>query len=178
MINLRMILMVVSCGLIAGACAGDPGTVETGVDPSQDFSTYQSFTWAQNPPAKTSGQYAPDDAAIERMTAAVKSSFEKKGYTFVEDRSAADFTVSYTVGARDVSEVQTYFPFHRYGRPGLDVDQYTTGSFSVDVFDMARNKHVWHAVASKVLSEEEKQASPENFDRVLDTITAEFPRRR
>lgn len=181
MINLRMNLLVVTFGLFAGACAGGGGNVETGFDPDQDFSTYQSFAWAQQPPMRASGQYGPDEAAAELMTAAVKSSFEKKGYRFVDEKEAADFSVSFTVGARDSMEVQTYFPFHRYGRPGLDVESYTTGSLSVDVFDRKRNKHVWHAVGSKVLSDEEKQGVPRDdadYEKVLDQITAAFPRRR
>lgn len=125
-------------------CATTP-SVYSKSDPKQDFSSYKTFSWAQNPPMIKSGDYVIPPMAEAALTDAIKDTLVSKGYVLTSNESAADFAVSYTVGARDKFTVKSipatyysnydnwgwgynYFPGRRYGTLNDRYDPFIGGS--------------------------------------------------
>jgi len=100
------ILAVVSFALIV-ACSP---VVYSDADPSADFSQLETFTWASDPPLIKSGDSPISPLTERNMTTAIRSALEAKGYRFVTTKTA-DFAVSFTMGAREKIELQSY-PVH------------------------------------------------------------------
>ena len=89
--------------------------------------------------------------------------------------------IGFTVGSRDQVKVDTYpSSFHTgYSRRGYyygynygtetRVRQYTEGQLAVDVFDVASKNPAFHGVASKKITDSDR----ENQQQTLNAITAE-----
>ena len=188
--------------LLIAACSMGPQVFHDR-DPSQDYSSYMSFTWAANPPLIKSGEYPVSSLVEKRMTAAIRTALENKGYSFSKSKSGADFLVSYTMGARDKIEVREYPDlFHdsyldwEWGRPYFgpgylpplsrgwpretrtEIDEFAQGTLSVDIFDLKRRSPVWHAQASKRLTQQDLNGqTTTDFTEAATTIIESFPTR-
>ena len=195
--NVVKLLSTILLTLTLAACASVPVKVDS--DPAQDFSSYSTFSWTGKSPMianKTDHSIPP--VAEDRMTAALKNTLEQKGYRFVEDASAADFAVSYTIGARDKIQLESYapryyggydnwtwgFPYYGYGynrfpmqyRSGVvEQKEYVRGSLAVDMFDVKRRSPVWHGYGSKRLSDEDLLRNASDADETMANMLAEFP---
>ena len=195
--NVVKLLSTILLTLTLAACASVPVKVDS--DPAQDFSSYSTFSWTGKSPMianKTDHSIPP--VAEDRMTAALKNTLEQKGYRYVEDASAADFAVSYTIGARDKVQLEGYAPRYyggydnwRWGFPhygyGYDVfpmqyrsavveqKEYVRGSLAVDVFDVKRKSPVWHGYGSKRLSDEDLLRNASDAGETMANMLAEFP---
>lgn len=172
MFGKRLFLAVLTLWLSACAPA-----VFTDTDPSFNFAPVRTFTWAQTPPIVTSGEYPVSPLTAAKMTTALKAEFERKGYRFVRSSRGADIAVSYTLGARDKIELRHYpstyvggisaWPwggryygsFYRSpfgsGLPQTREVEVTVGTLAVDAFDTRTRRPVWHAQASRRLTEAE-----------------------
>jgi len=115
--KIMLVLSVLALPALAG-CATTP-TVYSNSNSTQDFSSYKTFSWAKNPPAVISGDYAVTPMSEDRMTNSIKEAFIAKGYVFTEDEASADFSVFedeasadfsvfYTVGASDKLTIKNY----------------------------------------------------------------------
>lgn len=196
---LKHLAVLVLFGLALTACAP---AVYTDSDPNEDFSQLKTFTWAKNPPLIKTGDHPISPLTETRMTDALKAAFEAKGYQFVPS-GQADFAVSYTMGARDKIELRQYpapyvnsysswawggryygggyrAPYGAFGPPVTVSEPVTVteGTLSVDAFDVRSQRPIWHAQASKRLSNAELAgASPERLSEAATTILKEFPSR-
>ena len=179
------------------SCASTPVKVDS--DPAQDFSKYTTFSWTgESPMAASKTDYDISSLAESRMTGALKATLEGKGYKFVSDASAADFVVSYTIGARDKTQLESYapryyggynnwtwgFPYHTYGYNRFPVQyrsaiveqkDYVRGSLAVDAFDVNKTNPVWHGYGSKRLSDEDLMKNASDAGQTMATLLADFP---
>ena len=183
-----MVALVSGCG----------SSVYTDSDPSFNFATVRTFTWAKNPPLVTSGDYPISPLTSAKMTTALKAEFERKGYRFTNSARNADFAVSYTLGARDKIELRQYpttyvgslnsWPwgarYYGYGYVspfGTSVTQtreveVTIGTLSVDAFDTRTRRPVWHAQTSKRLSEAELSGTSDALLlEAATSVLSQFP---
>lgn len=187
----RLILPFISAFLIS--CASTP-KVYTDFDPKQDFSEYKTFSWVTNSPALVEGDYSVSALTKSRMTQAIKDKLVAMGYEFIENPKLADFTLIYTIGARDKIRINQY-PVHRryysghYSRTwggyyyryfdevdyGQVADDYVRGEIAIDIFDGKTRQGVWHASLSKRLTSKQLQSNGENAPLVIDALFAEFP---
>jgi hypothetical protein len=94
-----------------------------------------------------------------RMTSAIKGELIAKGYTFVKDQADADFSVLYTIGARDRLHISTY----------------TNGTIAVDMFDVTSKQPIWHAKWSKHLSRKQRQSIGKNAEQIAFLLLKHFP---
>ncbi len=189
----RTVSRVVLCStvlLIAG-CAGSPA-VFSDHDPQQDFSSYQTFGWFDvQPPAAINGG-ATEQAASQRVQAAVKQVLMAKGFTFATSSQDADFVVGFSVGTREKLDVESspysdrqwrwghqYHPFRYPIRASQNVDHliYTEGTLSIDVYDVARQSPVWHSHAAKRLSAKEISGGGQgdSIARAVAVLLTNFP---
>jgi len=189
------LLPAIALSVLLGACASSP-RVFTDFDPDQDFSDYRTFAWLTANPVTVVGDENISPLAQSRLMDATRSALQDKGFRFTQDRRNADFAVGMTVGARDKIDVQQvdvvdyYGPHWRWGYDYFGVashpggfthtetlaHDYTEGSLSIDIYDTSSKSPVWHANASKRLSQKELRGEGKNnLQQGVARLLAAFP---
>ncbi|MEL7281269.1 MAG: DUF4136 domain-containing protein [Pseudomonadota bacterium] len=184
--------------VLLGCLSACGPAVFTDTDPSFNFAQVRTFTWAENPPIITSGDYPVSPLAAAKMTTALKAEFERKGYRFVPSSRNADLAVAYTLGARDKIELRHYpstyvgsfgsWPwggrYYGFGYrspfgsnfPQTREVEVTIGTLAVDAFDTRTRRPVWHSEVSRRLSDAELAGASDAV--ILDAASAvltQFP---
>ena len=182
---------------LLSACASKP-VVYSDFDPRHDFSENQTFTWVHEPPMLQAGDHPVSALAETRMTAAIKGTLINKGYVFVHDKTEADLSVVYTMGARDKIEVVKhpsgyyrhrrdwgwgayYFPYFvhfpfSHERPNEEgFHRYTDGTIALDIFDTRSQQPIWHTKASKRLSRKDLDSDAKNAEEIAERMLRDFP---
>jgi hypothetical protein len=176
-------LTLAFCVLILSACS----TLRVGSDhdSTASFGTYKSFALMQRPHNGVSNPLVP-----VRVSDAIKADLLSKGFVQASDPSTADFTVDFTVGVHERTDVNTYpdpyaGPGWGWGRRGwwggsywgndVDVRQYREGTLSIDVFDAHSHRPVWHGWAKKELTRSDIENSTQTIQTAVDSILAKFP---
>jgi hypothetical protein len=161
-------------------------------DPQAPFASYNTFAWVTEQPlirpvagAVPGDARRPDPLLDPIIRDAVERNLRARGYEQLRDASAADVVLSFSVGARDRIEVDSYpvSAGYRYrgwggGVYATDVETYTEGVLAVDFFDRRTKRAIWHGWASKRLSSSptpEKRRATVN--EAADAILAKFPYR-
>ena len=185
------ILITLRTLTLSGCATGFKATHDH--DSEHDFFRYQTFAWISENPMKV-GQtaVAPNPLLQPRIMRAVEQSLTAKGYRQVEMPKSADFVVSFTIGSREKIKVDSYptmsmgystgYPGHwRWGAAyhccatDTRVREYTKGILAVDVFDVQQRRPVWHGVASKTISESDRENIGETVRAAVDAVLAGFP---
>ena len=184
-------------GLGLGACAST-FKADYDSDPSQDFSAYKTYGWiSEEPMIIGSTDRVPNPLLQPKIMAALESGLSMKGYTRIDDVEAADFAVSFTVGSREEIRVDSYpstyagygmggYPgwggsYYGYGYGGMgmatntQVRQTTKGMLGLDIFDVEGRKPVFHAVATKTISDSDRKKMDETIQAAVDAVLAAFP---
>src|SRR5689334_18474650 len=104
---MKLLLIIVAAGtLLVSGCAT---TLEahSDHDAQQNFSGYHTFAWLADQPMIAPPEEVARVSPLNRrrIEQAIENELAAKGFTKTLDRSAADFVVSYTVGARDRVDV-------------------------------------------------------------------------
>jgi hypothetical protein len=168
--------------LLAAGCE----TLQTGsdYDHAANFSGYHTFTIMQRP-----HRYVPNALIVQRTEDAIKSDLQSRGYVYVDDPAKADFTVDFTMGSQERTDVTSYpsawAAAGAWGGPGwwggpywgntVDVRQYQEGTLSVDVFDEKTRRPVWHGWAKKTLSQSDLEHSTEPINKAVAEVLKKFP---
>ncbi len=191
------ILNILSTVIVAAALSACSPVVYSDADPTKDFSSLRTFSWAQDPPLIKTGDHPISPLTSQNMATAIRAAFEAKGYRFVSS-GQADFAVSFTMGARDEIQLRSYpvsymdtYDNWGWGRPYYGVGyrppfgrtvfqteevEVTKGTLSVDAFDVIERRPIWHAQASKSLSDAELAgATATDLFEDAATIVADFP---
>ncbi len=172
--------------VLAAGCA----TIKVGsdYDRSASFANYHSFTLMNRARHGPGGVTNP--LVVQRAEDAIKDEMSRKGYQLTADPAAADFTVDFTIGAQERTDVNSYpDPYvgmgWGWGRRGwwggsywgdnLDVRQYREGTLSIDVFDAHSHRPVWHGWAKKELSQKDIERSEEPIRKAVASVLAQFP---
>ena len=198
---IKRLALTLIASLSLAACA-TTASFNSDYDPEQDFSGYKTFSWAGDDPMTVFGDLPIPATAEPKIERAIRAELESKGFTYVEDRTTADFAVSFTVGTRDeerVTQVPTSYYVNRtnwrWGRgyyPGLypgiytspstisETRTYTKGTLAIDIFDVERKSPVWHGAGVKTLGSAETSGggeglAPENLRAGVAKILVDFP---
>jgi hypothetical protein len=173
--------------LLSGCASTTKGTSD--YDPATNFAGYQTYAWISEHPmivgATAGRQLSP---LLEgRIMSAISDSLSSKGFRRADNPEQADFVIAFTVGARDEIQVTSYPSAYRgaWGRPGywgtgyygtdIDVRQYTEGRLSIDVFDRAEHRPVWHGWATKRITRKHEENPEPAIREVVSAILANFP---
>jgi Domain of unknown function (DUF4136) len=166
-------------------CACSTLRVGSDHDPGTNFSSYKTFTFMQRPHTGVSNPLVP-----VRVSDAIKADLLSKGYVQTTDPATADFTVDFTIGARERTDVDAYpDPYvgraWGWGAPGwwggpywgttVDVREYHEGTLSVDIFDARSHRPVWHGWAKKELSRSDMENSTQPIQNAVAAVLARFP---
>jgi hypothetical protein len=162
-------------------------------DPGNDFSKYQSFAWISKNPMKVGKGVNVANPLLEpRIMSALENALVAKGYKYVIQPTDADFVLSFTIGSREEISVSSYpsmsagygraYPGHwgwggAYYGVGTEtrVREYTEGMLAVDIFDVKERRPVWHGVATKRISESDREEIEATVKAAVDAILAGFP---
>lgn len=161
--------------LALAACTTTPH-VATDYDKSTQFSNFHKFALIMRPHPSM----ASSPLVEQRTYDAIRQELTAKGFTYVPDLVQADVAVDFSVGARDRLDVSSYPQFVGPLGPGswgnqVDVRQYREGTLSIDVFDLQRQRAVWHASAQKELSQDELEHSEGPIHEAVTAVLAKFP---
>lgn len=160
--------------LAVAACASTH--VSTDYDHAARFSTFHTFALMVRPHPGS-----PNPLVAQHTYDAIRDALVRKGFTCVADPEAADFTVDFTVGARDRLDVSPYpWPYAGAVRAGwwggqVDVRQYQEGMLAIDVFDAHSQKPVWHGSAKKEIVQSDVDHAEATIREVVTELFAAFP---
>ena len=162
-------------------------------DAANDFGKYESFAWISKNPMKVGKNVGAVNPLLQpRIMSALENALVAKGYKFAKMPKNADFVVSFTVGSREEIRVDSYptmsagygvaYPRH-WGWGGAyygvatetQVRQYTEGMLAVDIFDVKERRPVWHGVATKRISESDREDAEATIKAAVDAILTGFP---
>jgi len=191
MSNLRArltMMAVASLGL--GACAsGFQATYDH--DPAQDFGAYKTYAWiSEHPMIVGSTDRIPSPLLEARIMSAIEDGMSVRGFSKAADGAAADIALSFTVGSRQEVKIDSYpAAYGGYGYPrgwgwggpyyGMGTEttvrQYQKGMLALDVFDVAQHRPVFHAVATKSITDSDRKKLDETVRAAVDAILQGFP---
>lgn len=187
----KLLGVIVALTMLAGCASTFEASYDH--DSANDFSKYQSFAWISKNPMKVGQTVGAVNPLLEpRISSALEKALVAKGYKYVIEPKNADFVVSFTVGSREEIRVDSYpsmsagygmaYPGH-WGWGGMyygvgtetSVRQYTEGMLAVDIFDVIERRPVWHGVATKRISESDRDDAAATIQAAVDAILAGFP---
>jgi Domain of unknown function (DUF4136) len=166
-------------------CACSTLQVGSDHDPGTNFSSYRTFSLMQRSHTGVSDPLVP-----VRVSDAIKADLLSKGYVQATDPATADFTVDFTLGVRERTDVNAYpdpyaGPAWGWGVQGwwggpywgtsVDVRQYHEGTLSVDIFDAHSHRPVWHGWAKKELTRSDMENSTQSIRNAVASVLAQFP---
>lgn len=169
--------------LLLAACA----TMQTGSDqyPGAQFGAYATYAWiGDDPLIRPRDSQAPISAlTVRTIREAVESGLSAKSYRKVDSAAEADFVVSFTVGARDRIDAESYpvpyrgpWLWHWTGR-SVDVQVYREGTLSLDIFDGKSRQPVWHGWARKTITGADEADPGPAIRSAVGKILRRFPSR-
>ncbi|HET9863351.1 MAG TPA: DUF4136 domain-containing protein [Steroidobacteraceae bacterium] len=179
-------LLPLLCIALLTACATSI-RARSDYDSRNDFSRYQTFAWIAEDPLITPRGSAEQVSPLNRrrIVEAIESQLAGKGFHKADDPSGADFVLSFTVGARDRIDAQSYpVRFRGYWGWGgtylghdADVRTYREGTLAIDVFDARSNQPVWHGWATKRITDRDVENAAQLIPQAVAAILADFPPR-
>lgn len=187
MLNRALIAMTslaATLGLALIAGCSSSGGIDSTYDYNRevDFRGYKTYAFiSDNPMAVSQAQGAVNPMLQGRLMESIRIAMNSKGYNEVSDPETASMAIGFTVGSRDQIKVDTYpssfntgfsrrgyYYGYNYGTE-TRVRQYTEGQLAIDIFDVASHHPAFHGVASKKITDSDR----ENQQEVLNAIAAE-----
>ena len=156
-------------------------------DRSASFTTYHTFVVMQRQHSRVHNPLVATRAQDDIIQA-----LQDKGYRQVTDPANADFTVDFTIGSHERTQIQSYPTAYAsggwggwgwgpgwwgdpYWGPDVNVQQIQEGTLSIDVFDAHTHRPVWHGWAKKQLTNKDIEQSTQPIREAVDAILAQFP---
>jgi len=178
----RRLLGTMALAVMLAGCASLK--VGSDFDANANFSGYRTFSWM---PREHHGTSNP--LVGQRAHDAIEGELKRKGFNYMQDATAVDFVVDFTIGSHDRLDIQSYpAPYAGpwmwsyagwWGRPywgdEVDVRKYREGTLSVDVFDARSHKAVWHGWATKELSQADIDRSERPIRAAVAAVLERFP---
>ena len=191
--------LLAAIAILLGGCASGPPKPDVDYKPDYDFSQIQKIAFY-----KKSGQVSGDnplqlsDFQKERIDEALSYALGNRGYQMVEDANQADLLISWHLVTQHKTDVRTYetpaygasYGYGRYGRYNrysmyncwsctptrteVSVQDYTEGTFIVDMIDPEARQSVWRGVTqSKLKGKHESDQG--KYNEAATAIFASFP---
>lgn len=165
--------------------------VNSEYDHSLDFSNFKTYSfrgWQDN----SEKQLNPFDK--ETIITAMKAEFTERGMTYEADSSKADVAVVLYIVLKPDSAVTAYTNYTGgmgygvgwgwgmgVGGMGMgqatttyDTDDYTEGTFVVDIYDLSTKKLAWQGV-SKTIVEEKSEKRSKTIPKKIQKLMWQYP---
>ena len=155
-------------------------TLEVNVDYDDafDFSAIKSFKVVHNV------REGENTLVNDRITAAIESELEKKGY--VKAINDADLVFVYHYNAKDKVDIRTDYQMVGYGGFGYggamiahtSAYNYTEGTIIIDALNPKTKKIVWRSVGTLELQEKETpQEKREYVNKIIKEMLEKYPQK-
>jgi hypothetical protein len=179
--RIRPFVWAASAALAASACTYAP-RVNVDYDATANFHAYRTYSWVDSPVPQ-----GMNPLMFARVRASIDRSLTARGYT---QSNTPDFSVAFTIGARDRLKVYDYGPYYPGwgwggwgwggwgwggwgGYSNVNVDQYTERSVIIDMYDGPTKRPIWHGEAMD--REYYDNVDYAKLDRAVDAALANFP---
>ena len=121
--------------------------------------------------------------SVRRLKDAIESELAEKGFENATNAREADFVISFTVGARDKTDVDadpdycgdTWQWNPPYCGCSVEIYTYTEGMLGIDIFDGQTREPVWHGWARKRITDADVRDPKPVIERVAKAILSSFP---
>jgi uncharacterized protein YceK len=173
---------MLTTGALLSGCSSV--SVQSDFNSSVDFSKYRTFSYISSKPLLVTDVAGASPLLEGRLMNFTRAELAAKGYRYTDDRDAADFVISFTLGARDKIRVTSYPTTYRgayYGgwaapyHSEVDVRNYTEGTLAIDLFEVKSRSPVWHGWAVKSITAQDR-ANPEPIlKEIVSSILEQFP---
>lgn len=135
-------------------------------------------------PMQRNDRGSPNPLLAIRAEEDITQELQRRGYTLAADAPSADFTINFTLGSQERTDIKSY-P-ETYSDPGLlagayrgiNIDvrrQYREGMLAIEVFDGHTHRSVWHGWAQKELTRRNLQQPAEFISKAVSSVLAKFP---
>jgi len=189
-------LAAITAVLLLAACSSGPPKPDVDYKQDYDFTKVQKLAFFKN-----SGEVSGDnplqlsDIQRNRIDEALAFALRNKGFELVDDASQADMLVSWHLATQNKTDVRTYQSpsyggyggYGRYNRYSayncwscsptqteVSVQNYTQGTFIVDMIDPEMRQSVWRGVMqSKLKGKHEEDQS--RYNTAATAMFASFP---
>ena len=194
--SIRLSLLA-TLALALAACSSGPPKPDVDYKSDYNFMTVKKLAFYKN-----SGQVSGDnplklsDIQRNRVDEALQYALELKGFQLVDDPSQADMLISWHLATQHKTDVRTYETpayggyyggygrYNRYSayncwscsptRTEVSVQNYTQGTFIVDMIDPGMRQSVWRGVTqSKLKGKHEEDQG--RYNEAATAIFASFP---
>jgi len=173
--TIRTTITALLAPIALNACATGP-QVSFDADPSVSFANYRTYGWSY-----TAAPAGVNPLTINRIRDSIDRYLTGRGYS---QGGSADFTVAFTVGARnrvEVTDFGGYGGFYRpywggwgaYGPRDIDVRNVTDGTLVIDIYDAKTKQPIWHGTATQQVGS--KSVTQEQIDQAVAAVLANFP---
>ena len=185
----RVVSMSALAAMVGMACSSGP-SIEVDYDPANagKIATYKTFSWM---PAPADYEAPVSSIVLSRIGDAVENTMANKGIT-VKESGPTDFKMGWHLTTEAMTDYRTvnnsygYGGYGWYGRGGgmgmatttstTTQQNWTQGTFILDVVDSETNNLVWRGVASgEIKSDYSPQESAERVQELTDKMFANFP---
>jgi hypothetical protein len=182
--RLRSLAVALIAGLLLAGCS--TLSVVSDYDPAFDFSQLRSYAWLQPGPAATGDPRLDGNTLLrDRVHAAVDAELAARGLKRLEDKTAADVLVTYTVtldrrtSVRTINHAYGYAPwgppgYHFPGPYALGTDtyvyEYDEGTLIIDLVTPEERRLIWRGSGTDELRL--RQTPGENAAAVRETVAA------
>ncbi len=172
-------------GCLVAACSNI--SVHTQYDAKRDFTHYQTFGWAPQPPGPGSLGSPQFRARLEQ---AIERALEAKGLRpaapgtepdlrlayYARQRTERDIWVStWGDGAVPTLDSDWGYPGYGWDEPVMDVRDYRVGTLVLDVLDARTGRLVWRGTARATV---DPQRADQMWLQQADKLAADFPPHR
>lgn len=170
------------CAVTVSSCATI--RADSDYDNAADFTRFHTYAWVAESPLirAESGRVDVSALNVRRIREAIERELAERSFELAATREAADFGVSFTVGARDMITVDDYPPYYRgdwhWGYPyysSVDIAMYTEGMLAIDVFDNETREPVWHGWARKTILRSDIRNPEATIEAAVAAILEAFP---
>jgi len=175
--TLRSVHLAFSCLLIAAmisACSTIRVHHETA--PGVDFTSYKSFS--QTDPPATADASLPGYSEItgNHIQMAIGSVMESKGLTSAPE-GEADLIVTFSINGQPRQDIDWDGGWGGWygGGGGTYTVNYVTGTLTIDVFDKAQKKLIWHAYGQTDIYGTPGAGKGDTVDEAVMQILKEYP---
>lgn len=193
--RLRGLAAIAAAALLA-ACASGPPKPQVDFKPDYDFTPVHRIAFYHKSGEVTGDNPIPlSDITRERVDTALEQALEKKGFDIVDANEQPDMYLSWHLVTQEKTDVRTYqtptmgVGYGRYGgynryslyncwgcgsQTEVSVQNYTEGTFIVDMIDPKLKKSVWRGLVQSKLKGE-PQTDQQKYNETADAIFASFP---
>ncbi|MEM9256445.1 MAG: DUF4136 domain-containing protein [Pseudomonadota bacterium] len=176
----RTLFALVMLGL--AACSSTP-TATTDYDRSYDFANVHKI-YIQPFDRTAVSNIMVSDLQVDRINAALTTELNRRGFQVVNEKPSADLYLVWHLVTEERTDVRSFNTVSGYScwscgygvGTDISVQQYTQGTFIVDMVDPIGLKSVWRSIIqSRLSSRPDPEKSAQNRAAAAQAIFVQFP---